>query len=439
MKKLLSSLLAACISLSLALPAAALDVEDAKALLQTYYVNGVPPEVMELDSLDEILEALGDPYTDYFTAEEYQDFLTFVNGETVVGIGVSISKEFHDGYELLSVLPGSPALEAGLKAGDVLTAVDGVPLTADPPPADLIQGEAGTKLTLTVRRKENGQLWNLSLKRREVTLPTVHYALEDGAAIIVCGSFGSTAADMMAQAILEMEPQSSVYLVDLRANPGGTSQSATTSSGLFIGSGIMAYFRHANGRYHYLDLPPNTPDLTDKPLVVLTSPHSASAAELFAAAVRDYNAGIAIGQRTYGKGIAQHVYDETTHPDLFDGDCLKITVYRFFSPKGTTNDTVGVIPTLLLSPENTPEAALLLSAPQPEQPDGSLKLELDGQTFYIELAKALEEANSAALTELLRPFPLRPAVPGRGERLDRGNTRNAGRRTRSPLCSPHLL
>ena len=115
MKKKLAGLLALCLTLTLSvLPAAALELEDAKQLLQEHYVDGVPEEVLSLDSLDEILEALNDPYTVYYTAEEYESFLSSVNGESVVGIGVSVQNAFDNGFQILSILPDSPALEVGL-------------------------------------------------------------------------------------------------------------------------------------------------------------------------------------------------------------------------------------------------------------------------------------------------------------------------------------
>ena len=132
MKKLLSSLLALCLALSLTLPAAsALELDEAKELLKELYVDGVSDEVLALDSLDAILEAIGDPYTFYMTAEQYDAFNQSVNGQVVVGIGATVETAFDNGYRIMSVLPSSPALEAGIQPGDVLVAVDGVELTAE--------------------------------------------------------------------------------------------------------------------------------------------------------------------------------------------------------------------------------------------------------------------------------------------------------------------
>lgn len=118
MKKFLSAFLSLAVALSLtALPASALELEDAKTLLQTYYVDPLPDEIWSLDSLDEILEAIGDPYTVYMNTEEYQAFLSSVNGDTVVGIGASVENAYNDGYRIMSILPDSPPLRLGWRPG----------------------------------------------------------------------------------------------------------------------------------------------------------------------------------------------------------------------------------------------------------------------------------------------------------------------------------
>jgi hypothetical protein len=121
--------------------------------------------------------------------------------------------------------------------------------------------------------------------------------------------------------------------------------------------------------------------------------------------MRDYHAGISIGQCSFGKGIAQTILDQTGYPDLFDGDCLRITTARFFSPYGTTNHIVGVLPTLLVSEENTTAIALLLSADGSSYPEHHLKLELAGQTLYVDLSQATQSDYQAAFTELLEALP----------------------------------
>ena len=405
MKKFFSGLLAAALTLTLAVPSAsALELEDAKTLLSQYYYNGVPEEVLELDSLDAILEALGDPYTYYMTPEQYESFNQSVNGREVTGIGATVETAFDGGYLLLSVLPDSPALEAGLQPGDRLVAVDGTELTAQIDPRTLILGEEGTQLTVTVLR--DGERLDFTMTRRTVLIPIVTYELVDGAAYLDCTSFGASTAATFQEAIQALDDDTAVWIVDLRSNPGGDSRSTAATSALFIGGGIMLYFRDGAGNYNYTYTYTSDayPDLSDKPVIVLTSPHSASGAELFSGDIRDYGVGIAVGQRTFGKGTAQLVLDETRSSLLSGGEALKVTVYRFFSPDGATNHIVGVLPTLLVSEENTQAVGLLLSRAKPARAEGFYKLELAGQTFYLDGADAQGET-AAAFTELLEALP----------------------------------
>ena len=403
MKKFCSALLAAALAFTLAAPAAsALELEDAKALLAQYYVDGVPEEILELDSLDAILEALGDPYTVYMPPSDYEEFIDSINGQVVVGIGATVEVAFQDGYQIMSVLPGSPALEVGIQAGDRIIDVDGVPLTAEIDPRVPITGEEGTQVTLTIVR--DGQQLEFTVTRRAVTIPIVTYQMVDGAAYIDIDSFGATTSADVKEAIQALDSQTAVWIVDLLNNPGGDSGATALTAGHFTGGQVMLYFRDGGGNYRYTYLLPTYPDLTDKPVIVLTSAYSASGSELFAGDIRDYQAGIAVGQRTFGKGIAQLVFDESNTDVMSDGEALKITVYRFFSPSGTTNHITGVLPTLLISPENTQAAALLLAQAKPGRAAGYWKLEVAGQTFYLNPTSAAKESPDA-LTELLEALP----------------------------------
>ncbi len=404
MKKAISALLSLAIALSLAvLPASALELEDAKKLLAVNYVDGVSPEILELDSLDAILEAIGDPYTFYMNAEQYQAFNQAVNGQTVVGIGATVETAYDGGYRIMSILPNSPALEAGIKPGDILTAADGVPMSPEVDPRVPIVGEEGTPLTLTVNR--DGQILEFALTRRSVDIPIVTYKQAGSAGIIDCISFGSTTARSIQEALRELDEDTAVWVVDLRSNPGGDSGATATSASLFTGGNVMLYFRDGSGRYHYSYTAPEFPDMTDKPVIVLTSAHSASGSELFAGDIRTYEAGIALGQRSLGKGTAQIVVDETNSSLMKDGEAMKITAYRFFAPDGATNHILGVLPTLLISPENTQAAALLLTSPKPARAEGWLRLDIAGQTFYLDSKEVSKAENRPAFTELLEALP----------------------------------
>lgn len=408
-KRLLASVLALCFTMGAAtVPASAFELEEIKGLLKDNYVDEIPEDVLALDSLDAILEALDDPYTSYMTQEEYTAFLDSVNGSSVVGIGVSVQTIFDQGgYQILSILPDSPALEAGLEAGDRIVAVDGTALTEGSDIRAAIAGEEGTPITVTVIRQADGTRKDYTLERRSVLIPIVTYELDGKAGIIDCSSFGESTVSTIEEALETLNDEVSIWIMDLRSNPGGTAEAATGSAGLFVGSADMVFFRDGNDNYHYYFTSDKCPDLTDKPLVVLTSGYSASGSELFASAARDHGFGIGLGQRSYGKGIAQYIFDEASTGVDFGGGCMKITVYRFYSPNGTTNHTVGILPSLLISPENTYAASLLLSDPEPGQNMRSnyLKLTIGNCTFYIGLHRAAKEENRAAFTELLEALP----------------------------------
>ena len=406
MKKKLTSLLAFILACSMAiLPTSALELADAKALLEEHYMDGVPADILALDSLEAILDALNDPYTVYYTAEEYQSFLTSVNGDSVLGIGVSLQTVFDRGFLILSTLPHSPALEAGLQAGDRIVAVDGIELTATSDIRSAIGGEEGTTVTVTVIRQENGLRKDFTMERRAVPIPIVTFEMLGNAGYIDCSSFGSSTSEVVNEALSTLNDKVSTWIMDLRSNPGGTANASAAAAGWFAGNAIMMYMRNSADEvtYYYT---PGFDDLTDKPLIVLTSSYSASGAESFAADARDHRFGIGLGQRTFGKGVAQTAYDKDNAEGMFDGDALKITTHRFFSPKGTTNHIVGVIPTLLVSKENTLPIAQLLSAPAPSMARGYLKLTLEGHTFYLDQQDVKREENRAAFTELLEALPL---------------------------------
>ena len=205
--RIFPSLLSLSLALGLCvLPASALETDDLKTLLQTYYVDQIPENVLEQDTVQTVLDALNDPYTTYMTAEEYQSFLNQVDGETVVGIGVSIQTTVSDGVQILSVLDGSPAQEAGLSAGDRILSVDGVPLEPGMDPSSLIRGEAGTQTTLTVRLHSTGKTRDFTLERRAVVIPIVTYELKDGdVGYIKCDSFGASTAATVQAALAELE------------------------------------------------------------------------------------------------------------------------------------------------------------------------------------------------------------------------------------------
>ena len=154
MKRFTAGALALGLAATLMLPtAAALDKEETLELLERYYVYEIPPEVYQQETPEEILRALGDPYTEYMTAEEYQMLLQGVNGQTLVGMGVIIHMEEDGRLIIQDILPNSPALEAGLEEGDQILAIDGVKITPETDYLTMLAGEEDTSVILTISRQ----------------------------------------------------------------------------------------------------------------------------------------------------------------------------------------------------------------------------------------------------------------------------------------------
>lgn len=393
----------AAVTLSLALlvtTASALSVEEALTLLDETYLREVPEQARQAESLDELFALLGDPYTCYMTAEDFEGFLTAVDGtQSLVGIGVSIQYT-EEGILILDVIDGGAAQRAGLAAGDLIVAVDGTScVPADESHQALIAGQAETFVTLTVLR--DGVTRDYALMRQEIVIPNTTFSLEEGGiGYIQCTSFGMDSDDLTAEALSRYDGEVTHWVLDLRSNSGGYTDAAVSMLGTFAGPGYYLFLRDKGGYtagYAHL-----SNALTESPVIVLTNAFSASASEAVAAGIRDTGRGIVIGSRTYGKGVAQVLLDSATHPDLFTDDALKVTAYRFYSQRGNTTDAIGVIPTLMVADEDAEAVAAALCGAFRDDyvTEGQLMLSIAGQYFFIDLDELADGTASALLSAL---------------------------------------
>lgn len=385
-------------------PAHALTLDQARELLTTHYIDDVSESVLSQPTIQDMIAALGDPYTVYFSPEEYAAFNSTMADSSIVGIGVSSSMA-EDGLLIEHVYDNSPAQRGGLRKGDRIVAVDGNATAgiALELAGAWLRGEAGTPVSITYLR--DGVQRTITLTRQEVVIPATITQVESGhIGRIECTTFGDETLGHFTEGITQNSGVVDRWIVDLRSNGGGSVNASIQSAGLFTGAGVLAYLRDKSGQYGAYGT--NESSATLYPVVVLTSPATASASELFSAAVRDRNAGICVGERTYGKGVAQRVLDDTQLPDYFpDGDAIKITAYRFYAPSGNTTDTVGIIPHLLVPQSIADQVAVLLCASNPSgDTAGMLRLDM-GWRWYIDLETALTPENRAAFTCLLEAIP----------------------------------
>ena len=389
-----------CICALLLTSASALSVEEALDILEETYVYDLPPAAFEAGTLDELFSILGDPYTYYMTAEEYQAFLSSVEGDSsVTGIGAGISYK-EDGILVTQILPGGGAEEVGLRAGDLIIAVDGVScVPADESHRAQIIGEAGTYVTVTVRH-ENGTVRDYRIERRTVEILNTTVTVKDGVGYIDCSSFGSQTGVYFVDGINKYDDQVHLWVVDLRSNGGGVAGSAVKALGTFVGAGPLLYFRDRSGAFSYNFSFDDY--ITEHPVIVLTNGYTASASEIFVGGIRAGGAGISVGSRTFGKGVAQIVRDETTSEE-FSGDALKVTAYRFYLVDGNTTDRIGVIPTVCVSDNMTDAVIALLSGTKPTDGSTYLRLTLCGYDFYVNLPQDGHEDALRALLSALAP------------------------------------
>lgn len=397
MKKRLFRLGALCCvaAMTITTGAQALSVEEAYDILQRSYVDKLPRAAQDAKSLDELF-SYTDDYTYYMTAEEYQAFLQGVEGDvSFAGIGAEITY-VPEGIRIVSVLKGGGAEKAGLAAGDIIIAIESE--SCAPGGAEhraKLLGEAGTSVTVTVRHADGTQA-DYTVTRALVTQTNTTVSVTGGVGYIDCDSFGTQTGTYFQEGVRGNDSAVRAWIVDLRGNGGGLTSAAVSALGAFSGKGDLIYFVDQDGestaqRY-------SGKDLTDKPAIVLMDSGSASASEIFAGGVLGTGSGIVIGTRSYGKGVAQVLYDESNCPYLH-GDAVKVTAYRFYCAGGNTTDRIGVVPTLYIPQDQAVAAARLLSGEKTKD-SAYLHLVLNGCDFYIDIPAA-KESSSTVLEAIL--------------------------------------
>lgn len=299
--------------------------------LNAYYVDEVNPNRVIKTSIDAMLRSL-DPYTVYYPEDDIEDYMTLTTGK-YNGIGALVNSE--DGkYIVMMVYDGTPAQKAGLLLGDEIVKIDGVALDgrAEVDPAKLLKGQNGTTAKLTIQRLGQAKPLELNVMRDVVKMTNVPYysMLNEDVGYIDLKDFTATASREVKNAFLELKGKGMKKLIlDLRYNPGGLLNMAIEISNVFIPKGeeivsTKGKIEEWNKKYTAYN-----PALdTEIPIVVLTNSSSASAAEIVSGVIQDYDRGVLVGQRTYGKGLVQ------TTRDLSYNTKMKITTAKYYIPSG---------------------------------------------------------------------------------------------------------
>lgn len=299
--------------------------------VNAYYVDDVNPNQLMKEGIDAMLQSL-DPYTNYIPEDDIEDYRTMTTGQ-YGGIGALIGRS--NGKNII-VMPylGFPAHESGLKIGDEIIKVDGIDVVdkSTSEISKLLKGQANTNLELTIKRYGYEKPLLIDVKREKITIDNVPYygKINDEIGYIKLSDFTTGAGKEVKNALEDLKSQGvSKIIFDLRDNPGGLLSEAVNVSNVFIEKGLEVV--HTKGKVSdwnksYKAL--NTPVDAEIPLVVLTSSRSASAAEIVAGVIQDYDRGVLVGEKTFGKGLVQ-----ATRPLTYNSQ-LKITTAKYYIPSG---------------------------------------------------------------------------------------------------------
>ena len=318
-------------------------VDELLSYIDLYYNDSYKEKDIRNAIYKGTLSGLGDPYSVYYTVDEYKDLQTSTNGN-YYGIGAALSQNAKTmEVTVVKVYEGTPAEEAGLKNGDEILSVDKYEATS----MELsnlvkkIRGKEGTKVHLKVYRSQTGENLEFDVERKNVDIPSVDSKmLSDGIGYIQISEFQSNTAKQFKKALAALEKEDMKGLiVDVRSNPGGLVTSVVDILDQILPEGTVVY---TEDKYGKKETYTSDASCIHYPMAVLVNGDSASASEIFAGAIKDYDYGTLIGTKTFGKGIVQTVFP------LENGDAIKITTAKYYTPKGHYIHGKGIQPDIKL-------------------------------------------------------------------------------------------
>ncbi len=317
-------------------------LESIEKVIDEYYYN---EEDINIGNMIEgmyagVVDSLGDPYSVYYTAQEWEELMEDTEG-IYYGIGAYVSLDPVTGYGKISgVIEGTPAQEAGLRENDIIYMIDGENMQGFELSEIVakIKGKEGTDVHLTIYREGQEDYLEMDVVRRQIEAPTVNYEMMDNdIGYIQITEFDDVTYDQFVEALAVIKGNSAKGLIlDLRSNPGGSLSVVVDIARQILPEGLIVYTEDRDGeRVEYSCDGDNELKM---PLVVLVNGNSASASEILAGAIKDYGIGTLVGTTTFGKGIVQRILP------LTDGTALKLTVSAYYTPKGNNIHNIGIEP-----------------------------------------------------------------------------------------------
>lgn len=314
-------------------------------VIRSYYYRAseVSDSVLLHGAIQGVIDSLDDPYSTYFTPEEYQGWQDSLSGE-YSGVGIEITLR-NGRVTVVTPFPGTPAYAGGIRPGDWIMAVDGDSTegwTLERT-SSRIRGEMGTTVVLTVEH-EDGTIEDIPLVRQRIQIEAVQseYRAEENIGYIRIMRFDFDTPGLLGKALFSFPLQDLAGLViDLRNNPGGVLSAAVEAASYFVDRGVIVRTRGPSfGERTYSSRGNSVPNL---PVAILVNKGTASAAEIMAGAIQDYGMGVLIGTQTFGKGLVQEIVMR-----LPDGGAIKLTTGEYFTPTGRSVQDVGLPPDIVV-------------------------------------------------------------------------------------------
>ncbi len=315
--------------------------QDWKLVRQQYLSRTYSSKPQAYQAIKEMVAKLGDRYTEFFDPQAYNALNTEISG-SLSGVGMELAtNEKTKALTVVAPIEGSPAAAAGILPEDIVAQINGRSTRGMNinDAVKQIKGPAGTQVTLTILRGSKNLTYKLT--RANITINPVSYRTQDTEfgkiGYIRLPEFTQTAPTEMNRAILALEKQNvKGYVLDLRSDPGGLLDSSLKIASMWMQDGpIVSLVNRESVKEHY---EVDGRSLTNKPLVVLVDGGSASASEILAGALQDDGRAVLIGTRTFGKGLVQAVQP------LEDGSAIKLTIAKYYTPKGRDINHVGITP-----------------------------------------------------------------------------------------------
>jgi len=308
-------------------------------LIDDNYYQNVDEDVLMTGALKGMVAALDDPYSAYYTKEEFQAFDESYEG-SYTGVGMLVTKDKDDGYlTVLHVFADSPAAEAEILSGDKIISVDdkGIADVDIETAAGWLKGPEGTKVTVMFERA--GERFTKEMVRKPVEIDRLTFSMIDAdIGFINIFEFSGNCVEKFEEAKAFMaEEQAKGVVIDLRGNPGGFMNHVTRILDDILPEGKLVYTIGKEGEQ--TDVRMSDADCWDMPLVVLVNEYSASASEIFAGAIQDYHTGAIVGTTTYGKGVVQSIIEI---PETGTG--VKLTTSMYYTPEGRSINGIGIYP-----------------------------------------------------------------------------------------------